>query len=102
MQRLMSVLPLYRRRIHRLLVADHKDSLRQPSHHRIHIFDPLDNERASGAALDGGGGESVNVWMIPIKPWWLVLREMKLVAEGVARINDCTDHFILVASRRSI
>src|SRR5208282_1627908 len=76
--------------------------LRQLRHRVLHILDPIDDDRPSGAALHCGFRDAVDVWMIPVKPGRLVGGKRQIVRERIAGIDHSVEYFILMTLRRSI
>ena len=88
-------------RIQQALIADHKDSLRQPRQHRIGPFNPFHDQRSRRSSLHLHVGESVNVRVIPVESRRLVERHAEPVLKRPATgLYECIKHIVLVAHGR--
>ena len=84
------------------LVADDKGALGQAGQCGIDILQAFDDQRAGGAALHLALGEAMRVGMVPVESWGLVLRNLHVVIEALARLDQRVDHLILPADRRHV
>ena len=83
------------------LVADDEGALSQSRQCWIDVLQTFDDQRSGGASLHLPFGEAVRVGMVPVKSRGLVLRNLHVVVEALAGLDQRVDHLILSADWRT-
>ena len=91
-----------RNRERQRLIAQQQQARRQSSHRGLNVLDPLDHDRAGGATLHRHRRNPVDMRVVPIEARRLVGRDLDLVAEALARIDQCANDFVAMAPGRRI
>lgn len=78
------------------IVANHQNAGPQSGNQRIHVLNSFNDQRPGRAAEHRGFGDTVNVRVIPVQSWRLILRELQRVCKRISRINDGSDHLVLM------
>ncbi len=84
------------------MIADDEGALGHSCQCRIDILQAFDDQRSSGASLHLPFRDAVRVGMVPVKSWGLVLRDLYVVIEALAGLDQRVDHLVLSADRAHV
>ncbi len=84
------------------LVADDKGALGQPRQCGIDVLQTFDDQRSGCASLHLPFRKAVRVRMVPVESRGFVLRDLHVVIEALAGLNQRVDNLILSADGRHI
>ena len=81
------------------MVADDKGAFGEPGQCGIDVLQPFDNQRSGCASLHLPFRKAVRVRMVPVESRGLVLRDLYVVIEALAGLDQRMDNLILSANR---
>ena len=84
------------------LVANDKGAFGQPRQCGIDVLQAFDDQRSGRSSLYLAFGEAMRVGMVPVESWGFILRDLYVVIEALAGLDQRVDNFILSADGRRI